>query len=83
MGPTLEDRLRQLEDKEEIRDLLNEYGRTLDRRDLAAYSRLFAADGEWEGALHGHAPGQAGRSAVLHRTPSIDYGVVMEGEMTS
>ncbi len=51
MGPTLEDRLRRLEDKEEIRDLLNEYGRTLDRRDLSAYSRLFAADGEWEGGL--------------------------------
>jgi uncharacterized protein (TIGR02246 family) len=44
-------RLQQLEDKEEIRTLLLDYGRFLDLRDLAAYSRLFAKDGEWVGGF--------------------------------
>jgi uncharacterized protein (TIGR02246 family) len=44
-------RLQQLEDKEEIRTLLLDYGRFLDLRDLVAYSRLFAKDGEWEGGF--------------------------------
>jgi len=44
-------RLQQLEDKEEIRTLLLDYGRFLDLRDLVAYSRLFAKDGEWVGGF--------------------------------
>jgi hypothetical protein len=43
-------RLRVLEAKEEIRNLLQEYRRTLDVRDLRAYSELFAANGTWKGA---------------------------------
>jgi uncharacterized protein (TIGR02246 family) len=49
--PTVEQRLRALEDKEEIRTLLLDYGRTLDARDLKAYSELFARDGEWIGGF--------------------------------
>jgi uncharacterized protein (TIGR02246 family) len=49
--PTVEERLRVLEDREEIRTLLLEYGRTLDARDLTAYSELFAKDGEWIGGF--------------------------------
>jgi uncharacterized protein (TIGR02246 family) len=45
------DRLRRLEDMEEIRTLLLDYGRFLDSRDLVAYSRLFAKDGEWVGGF--------------------------------
>jgi uncharacterized protein (TIGR02246 family) len=45
------DRLQRLEDMEEIRTLLLDYGRFLDSRDLAAYSRLFAKDGEWVGGF--------------------------------
>jgi uncharacterized protein (TIGR02246 family) len=44
-------RLQRLEDIEEIRRLLLDYGRFLDSRDLVAYSRLFAKDGEWVGGF--------------------------------
>ena len=52
-------RLQRLEDIEEIRTVLLDYGRFLDSRDLAAYSRLFATDGEWVGGF-GSAKGPAG-----------------------
>jgi uncharacterized protein (TIGR02246 family) len=44
-------RLRALEDREEIRLLLLDYGRHLDSRDLKAYASLFASDGEWVGGF--------------------------------
>jgi uncharacterized protein (TIGR02246 family) len=44
-------RIQRIEDQMAIERLLVEYGRTLDNRDFAAYSRLFARDGEWRGAL--------------------------------
>jgi SnoaL-like domain len=46
----IEDRLRALEAREEIRNLLQEYRRTLDVRDMRAFSALFAANGTWSGA---------------------------------
>jgi hypothetical protein len=46
----IEGRLRVLEAKEEIRNLLQEYRRTLDIRDLRAFSALFASNGSWTGA---------------------------------
>jgi 3-phenylpropionate/cinnamic acid dioxygenase small subunit len=46
-----EARLRRLEDEQAIEHLLLEYGRTLDARDFAAYAALFAAEGEWKGAM--------------------------------
>jgi 3-phenylpropionate/cinnamic acid dioxygenase small subunit len=46
-----EARLQQIEDRAAIERLLLDYGRTLDERDFAAYSQLFAKDGEWKGAL--------------------------------
>jgi ketosteroid isomerase-like protein len=51
-------RIQRLEDVEEIRTLLLDYGRFLDSRDLGAYSRLFAKDGEWVGGF-GSAQGPA------------------------
>lgn len=45
----LRTRVRVLEDREEIRNLLQEYRRTLDVRDLRAFSALFAANGSWTG----------------------------------
>jgi uncharacterized protein (TIGR02246 family) len=42
-----EARLRALEDREEIRHLLVDYGRTLDRRDFKAFSELFADNAEY------------------------------------
>lgn len=47
----IEARLRRMEDEEAIGKLLLEYGRTLDARDFAAYAGLFAAEGEWKGAM--------------------------------
>jgi 3-phenylpropionate/cinnamic acid dioxygenase small subunit len=49
--PQIEARLQRLEDEAAIGKLLLEYGRTLDARDFAAYAALFAADGEWKGAM--------------------------------
>jgi hypothetical protein len=49
---SLELRLQKLEDREEIRQLLKDYGRFLDQRDFASFSRLFAEkDGEWNGGM--------------------------------
>ncbi|MBN2317973.1 MAG: nuclear transport factor 2 family protein [Acidobacteria bacterium] len=46
---SMETRLRRLEDREEIRQLLIEYGRTLDRRNFEAFSKLFARNAEYTG----------------------------------
>lgn len=48
-----EQRLQRMEDIEAIRDLLVAYGRNFDKRDFAAYSSLFAKDGEWVGGAQG------------------------------
>jgi SnoaL-like domain len=53
---SVEARLQQLEDGEQIRDLLAEYIRCLDSRDHATYALLFAKDGELTFA-QGHAIG--------------------------
>lgn len=55
-GPdTMEERLKQLEDREEIRQLLMDYGKFLDQRDFEGFSQLFAeSEGEWIGGM-GHA----------------------------
>jgi hypothetical protein len=45
----LRERVRALEDKEEIRGLIHAYRQTLDDRDLRAFSQLFAANGTWSG----------------------------------
>jgi ketosteroid isomerase-like protein len=64
MGDSLAGRLRRLEDAEQIRQLNLEYRRHLDARDLDAYGRLFAADGEWLGGTgYGRTP--AGITAML------------------
>jgi uncharacterized protein (TIGR02246 family) len=49
--PSAAARIQRLEDIEEIRALLIDYGRLLDARDLPGYSRLFAKDGEWVGGF--------------------------------
>lgn len=60
----IEERLRRLEDLAQIRRLLQDYRRTLDERDLDAYSRLFTEDGEWLGGT-GYGQGPAGIAAML------------------
>ena len=59
-------RVQRLEDIEEIQRLLLDYGRFLDARDLPAYSRLFAKDGEWVGGF-GSAKGPAGIQAFMEK----------------
>lgn len=49
---TLETRLQRLEDRAAIRELLIDYGRTLDARDFEAFAALFAEDGgTWSGGM--------------------------------
>lgn len=48
---SVEDRLQRLEDIEDIRSLLIEYGRALDKRDFEAYGELFARNGVWKGGM--------------------------------
>jgi SnoaL-like domain len=59
-------RIQRLEDIEEIRTLLVDYGRFLDAHDLAGYSRLFARDGEWVGGF-GSAKGPAAIQALMEK----------------
>lgn len=47
----MEIRLRILEDKEQIHRLLFDYGKFLDQRNFAAFSKLFAPEGEWVGGM--------------------------------
>jgi uncharacterized protein (TIGR02246 family) len=63
----VETRLKTLEDKEQIVQLLIDYGRHLDARDLAAYASLFAADGEWVGGF-GTVKGRANIQAFMEKS---------------
>ena len=59
-------RLQAIEDRMAIERLLVDYGRTLDNRDFAAYSHLFAANGQWKGAL-GTYTGPAAIQAAMEK----------------
>jgi uncharacterized protein (TIGR02246 family) len=63
---SLSSRIQRLEDTEEIRTLLLNYGRYLDARDFAAYSLLFAKDGEWVGGF-GSVKGPAAIQAFMEK----------------
>jgi uncharacterized protein (TIGR02246 family) len=60
----LREQVRELRDREEIRNLIQEYRRTLDERDLRAFSALFAQDGSWSGKS-GEATGHEGIYTML------------------
>lgn len=47
----MQQRIRQLEDQEQIRRVLIEYAEHLDSRNYAAYAALFARDGVWTGGF--------------------------------
>jgi len=55
-------RLRALEDRQAIEELFTAYGATLDRRDFAAFGRLFAPDAEYGGGGPGGVT--RGRAAI-------------------
>jgi SnoaL-like domain len=63
---SLEARVQRLEDVEEIRTVLIDYGRYLDAHDLVSYSNLFATDGEWVGGF-GSGKGPAGVLALMQK----------------
>jgi len=61
-------RIQKLEDREEIRQLLKDYGRFLDQRDFASFSQLFAEkEGEWIGGF-GKAKGSAAIRKLMEDT---------------
>lgn len=66
-APSVEARLKIFEDKEQITQLLIDYGRHLDSRDLGAYASLFAADGEWVGGF-GTVKGRAEIKAFMEKS---------------
>jgi 3-phenylpropionate/cinnamic acid dioxygenase small subunit len=59
-------RVQRLEDQEEIRMLLVNYGRSLDARDFATYASLFSKDGEWNGGF-GTAKGPIAIKAMMDK----------------
>ncbi len=70
---TLEKRLQKLEDENEIRALLVDYGHRLDTHDLEGYSALFASNGEWVGGF-GRATGPAGILALMQKSMGTTPG---------
>jgi hypothetical protein len=68
----LESRVKKLEDREEIRQLLMDYGRFLDQRDFHAFSELFAkTKGEWVGGM-GRAKGSQAIRELMESTIGKD-----------
>lgn len=68
-------RLKQLEDREEIRQLTMDYGRFLDQRDWVSFSRLYAGkDGEWTGGM-GSAKGPKAIQKLMEDTIGKDTGI--------
>lgn len=62
----LQQRVQQLEDQEQIRQVLIAYGEYLDARDYSGYASLFARDGVWTGGF-GSATGPAAIQAMLEQ----------------
>jgi hypothetical protein len=75
---TLKAQMQRLLDREAIENLLVKYARLLDEQDLVGYSKLFAADGVWEGGI-GSAKGPAEIQGMLERV----YGRVEPGRFGS
>ncbi|HEV3334393.1 MAG TPA: nuclear transport factor 2 family protein [Bryobacteraceae bacterium] len=59
-------RIQRLEDIDEIKTVLLNYGRYLDARDFGGYSRLFAKDGKWVGGF-GTVEGPAAIQAFMEK----------------
>ena len=71
----LESRVKELEDREEIRRLLMDYGRFLDQRDFRAFSELFAkTKGEWIGGM-GRAKGSQAIRELMESTIGKDMSM--------
>ena len=66
-------RVRALEDREAIRTLWAEYGRTLDARDFTAFAGLFARDAEFVGGPGSPAKGPAAIGTFLEKAIGTNY----------
>jgi ketosteroid isomerase-like protein len=73
--PSVKAWMQRMDDRAAIHDLIITYGRLLDARDLAGYSKLFAADGVWEGGI-GSAKGPKEIQQMLESV----YGRVAPGQ---
>jgi uncharacterized protein (TIGR02246 family) len=69
----VEARLQKLEDREAIRALFIDYGRTLDSRDFTAFAQLFARDGEFIGGAGATAKGRDAVGALLGKLLQTNY----------
>ena len=69
----LASRVGALEDREAIRALWAEYGRTLDARDFAAFSQLFARDAEFIGGPGSPARGRGAIGTFLEQAIGTNY----------
>jgi uncharacterized protein (TIGR02246 family) len=65
---SVEARLQRFADKEEIEQLLLDYGRFLDSRDFKSYAALFASDGEWVGGFGTVSGGPANIQAFMEKS---------------
>ncbi len=68
MSDPIEQRLRRLEDLQEIHQLFVDYGLALDAGDFAAYAALFARDGEILLGPMGRAVGPVAIEELMRRT---------------
>jgi hypothetical protein len=62
----LQARVQETEDRQQIAQLIVEYGHLLDTHDLVGYSQLFARNGEWVGGF-GTAKGPAAILAMMRK----------------
>jgi hypothetical protein len=72
---TADARLKELEDRQAIHELLINYGRTLDARDFAGFERLFARDAEYGGG-RGMTKGPAAIRASLEAALKVNAAPV-------
>ncbi|WP_368953590.1 nuclear transport factor 2 family protein [Parafrankia soli] len=83
---SLEERVRLLEDREEIRQSLIDYGELLDARDLDAWAELWAEDGEFEMSTGRTARGRAAiremLAAVMEKNPPAVVHMEMNPRIT-
>lgn len=73
-GDSTAARLQRLEDREQILELLNAYGATLDRHDFAAFGQLFTENADYASGpgapTHGRAAIQAQLEKIITSNPS-------------
>lgn len=75
MAKSTEERIRELADREAIRDLANRYVDCMWRRDLAGVAALFTEDGVMD---TGDRPPMVGREAIVRTYEGVTAGPVLQ-----